>query len=159
MKKLMTLAAAGMLIAGIGAITAVNAAETTVGTTTTKTLKNGLTNGLTNGLKNGATNGAKTGLKNGTTQGSKKRTEERTQRWLEERLEERAQERTSQRREEIKDKSTTPGSIGPGAVVSADAPFSGHHRSGIECLRISRCRTDYRSISRLTNMGKFNDFR
>ena len=63
-----TLAAAGMLIAGIGATTAVNAAETTVGTPTTKTLKNG----LTNGLKNGATNGAKTGLKNGTTQGAKK---------------------------------------------------------------------------------------
>ena len=47
MNKLMTIAAAGLLIAGVGMVT-VNAAETT-GTTTVKTLKNGLKNGKVNG--------------------------------------------------------------------------------------------------------------
>ena len=43
MNKLMTIAAVGLLIAGVGMVT-VNAAETT-GTATVKTLKNGLKNG------------------------------------------------------------------------------------------------------------------
>lgn len=49
MNKLMTIAAAGLLIAGVGMVT-VNAAETT-GTTTVKTLKNGMKNGKVNGDK------------------------------------------------------------------------------------------------------------
>lgn len=50
MNKLMTIAAAGLLIAGVGMVT-VNAAETTGTTTTVKTLKNGMKNGKVNGDK------------------------------------------------------------------------------------------------------------
>ena len=63
MNKLMTIAAVGLLIAGVGMVT-VNAAETT-GTATVKTLKNGLKNGAKNGLKNGLKNGMKNGKVNG----------------------------------------------------------------------------------------------
>ena len=45
MNKFMTIAAAGLLIAGVGMVT-VNAAETTG--TTVKTLKNGMKNGKVN---------------------------------------------------------------------------------------------------------------
>lgn len=51
MNKLMTIAAVGLLIAGVGMVT-VNVAETT-GTATVKTLKNGLKNGAKNGKVNG----------------------------------------------------------------------------------------------------------
>ena len=63
MKKLMTLAAIGILAAGLGTV---NAAETTkAASTTAGTLKNGLANGLKNGTGNGLKNGTKSGLKNG----------------------------------------------------------------------------------------------
>ena len=57
MKKLMTIAAAGLLLAGIGTVQA-HAAETT-GSTGTTTMQEGLKNGLKKGMKNGKKNGDK----------------------------------------------------------------------------------------------------
>jgi flagellar biosynthesis/type III secretory pathway protein FliH len=67
MKKLLTLAAAAIIFAGIGTV---NAAENgTGGETETTVLKDGLKNGMTNGAKNGLANGAKNGLANGAKNG------------------------------------------------------------------------------------------
>lgn len=70
MKKLMTIAAAGLLLAGVGAIQ-VNAAETAESGTKT-TLEEGLKNGAKNGLKKGLKNGLKKGMKNGKKNGEKR---------------------------------------------------------------------------------------
>ena len=74
MKKLMTMAALGVLVFGIGA-TALNAAEATAKTPkngAAQGLKNGAKNGMAQGLKNGAKNGTSQGLKNGAKNGAKK---------------------------------------------------------------------------------------
>ena len=69
MKKLMTLAAAAIIFAGVATL---NAAEPgTGGATGTPALKDGAKNGLANGTKNGLANGAKDGLKKGLKNGLK----------------------------------------------------------------------------------------
>ena len=67
MKRIMTMAAIGIIAIGFGTAT-LNAAETGTGT---KIMKDGLKNGLKEGLKNGTKNGMKEGLKNGTKNGMK----------------------------------------------------------------------------------------
>ena len=59
MKRIMTMAAIGIIAIGFGTAT-LNAAETG-----TKIIKNGLKEGLKNGTKNGMKNGMKNGKKNG----------------------------------------------------------------------------------------------
>lgn len=61
MKRIMTMAAIGIIAIGFGTAT-LNAAETGTGT---KIIKNGLKEGLKNGTKNGMKNGMKNGKKNG----------------------------------------------------------------------------------------------
>ena len=59
MKRIMTMAAIGIIAIGFGTAT-LNAAETGTGT---KIMKNGLKNGTKNGMKNGMKNGKKNGDK------------------------------------------------------------------------------------------------
>lgn len=59
MKRIMTMAAIGIIAIGFGTAT-LNAAETGTGT---KIIKNGLKEGLKNGMKNGMKNGKKNGDK------------------------------------------------------------------------------------------------